>query len=203
VLGAIAVVPIPDAMDFVTAAAFPVAYGTSHLALTHRGDLQSGETLLVLGAAGGVGLTAVEIGKSIGARVITAAGGAENLAVARSRESCRRGGRLAGLSRRRFWGSGAFAFEVERGERGVLVDFAINRHRRHPFIDLVAEAGKRLSSSRTSGREVFAFASPGWGSKWRFSAVSRPFASDKPLKITVIEVDALGRPGEPAPFSDP
>src|SRR5437764_7018191 len=73
VLGAAAVVPIPDAMDFVTAAAFPVAYGTSHLALTHRVRLQPGETLLVLGAAGGVGLTAVEIGKVMGARVIAAA----------------------------------------------------------------------------------------------------------------------------------
>src|SRR4029078_3647192 len=53
------VVPIPDAMDFVPAAAFPVAYGTSHFALPHRGSLKPGETLLVLGAAGGVGLTAV------------------------------------------------------------------------------------------------------------------------------------------------
>src|SRR5246127_4105706 len=53
VLDAAAVVPIPDAMNFVTAAAFPIAYGTSHLALTHRGHLQPGETLLVLGAAGG------------------------------------------------------------------------------------------------------------------------------------------------------
>ena len=78
-----AVVPIPDAMDFVTAAAFPVAYGTSHFALTHRGHLKPGETLLVLGAAGGVGLTAVEIGKQLGARVIAAAGSPEKLAVAR------------------------------------------------------------------------------------------------------------------------
>jgi NADPH:quinone reductase len=77
------VVPIPDAMDYVTAAAFPVAYGTSHLALTHRGNLRAGETLLVLGAAGGVGLTAVEIGKRMGARVIAAAGGPDKLAVAR------------------------------------------------------------------------------------------------------------------------
>src|SRR5216683_1859164 len=76
-------VPIPDAMDFVTAAAFPVAYGTSHFALTHRGLLQPGETLLVLGAAGGVGLSAVEIGKELGARVIAAAGGPDKLAVAR------------------------------------------------------------------------------------------------------------------------
>ncbi len=78
-----AVVPIPHAMDFVTAAAFPVAYGTSHFALTHRGHLKPGETLLVLGAAGGVGLTAVEIGKQLGARVIAAAGSPEKLAVAR------------------------------------------------------------------------------------------------------------------------
>ena len=82
-LNAAAVVPIPDAMDFVTAAAFPVAYGTSHFALTHRGHLRAGETLLVLGAAGGVGLTAVEIGKVLGARVIAAAGGTEKLAIAR------------------------------------------------------------------------------------------------------------------------
>ena len=79
-----AVVPIPDAMDFVTAAAFPVAYGTAHFALTHRGHLQPGEILLVLGAAGGVGLSAVEIGKELGARVIAAAGGPEKLAVARA-----------------------------------------------------------------------------------------------------------------------
>src|SRR5437868_1866786 len=65
-LDADAVVPIPDEMDFVTAAAFPVAYGTAHFALTHRGQLRPGETLLVLGAAGGVGLSAVEIGKALG-----------------------------------------------------------------------------------------------------------------------------------------
>jgi NADPH:quinone reductase len=85
VIDAAAVVPIPAAMDFVTAAAFPVAYGTAHFALTRRGRLQAGETLLVLGAAGGVGLTAVEIGKAIGARVIAAAGGAAKLEVVRSR----------------------------------------------------------------------------------------------------------------------
>jgi len=70
-------------MDYVTAAAFPVAYGTSYLALTHRGNLKPGETLLVLGAAGGVGLTAVELGKQMGARVIAAAGGPDKLAIAK------------------------------------------------------------------------------------------------------------------------
>ncbi len=82
VVPARSVVPIPDAMDFVTAAGFPMVYGTAHLALIHRGQLKQGETLLVTGAAGGVGLAAVEIGKRIGARVIAAAGSTEKLAVA-------------------------------------------------------------------------------------------------------------------------
>ena len=76
------VFPIPDKMDFVAAAGFPITYGTSHVALTYRAHLKSGEWLLVLGAAGGVGLTAIEIGKALGAKVIAAAGGAEKLAVA-------------------------------------------------------------------------------------------------------------------------
>lgn len=76
-------VPIPDAMTFAQAAAFPVAYGTSHLALAHKARLQKGETLLVLGAAGGVGLTAVEIGKLMGARVIACARGPAKLQIAR------------------------------------------------------------------------------------------------------------------------
>ncbi|HEV2546482.1 MAG TPA: NADPH:quinone oxidoreductase family protein [Stellaceae bacterium] len=75
--------PIPAAMDFVTAAAFPVAYSTSHGAFAWRGRLRAGESVLVLGASGGVGLTAVEIAKSMGATVIAAAGGAEKLAVAK------------------------------------------------------------------------------------------------------------------------
>lgn len=79
---AIACRPIPDSMSAAQAAAFQVAYGTSHLGLTRRGRLQPGETLLVLGAAGGVGLTAVEIGKQLGARVIAVARGADKLAVA-------------------------------------------------------------------------------------------------------------------------
>jgi NADPH:quinone reductase len=74
-------VPVPDAMDDVTAAGFPTVYGTSNFALKHRGRLKAGETLVVLGAAGGVGLTAVEIGKQMGARVIAAAGGPEKCQV--------------------------------------------------------------------------------------------------------------------------
>ncbi|MBT5919256.1 MAG: NADPH:quinone oxidoreductase family protein [Alphaproteobacteria bacterium] len=74
-------IPIPDSMPFVDAAAFPVAYGTSHVGLDYRAGLKAGETLLVLGAAGGVGLTAVEIGKAMGATVIAAASSAEKLEV--------------------------------------------------------------------------------------------------------------------------
>lgn len=72
---------IPDAMDFVTAAAFPVAYGTSHLGLL-KAALRPGEVLVVHGAAGGVGLTAVEIGAAMGATVIATAGGAEKVQIA-------------------------------------------------------------------------------------------------------------------------
>ncbi|MBC7165276.1 MAG: NADPH:quinone oxidoreductase family protein [Roseovarius sp.] len=77
-------VVLPEAMGFTDAAAFQVAYGTSHVALDHKARLAPGETLLVLGAAGGVGLTAVEIGKLMGARVIACARGADKLAVARA-----------------------------------------------------------------------------------------------------------------------
>ncbi|WP_368187013.1 NADPH:quinone oxidoreductase family protein [Aestuariibius sp. HNIBRBA575] len=75
-------VPVPDSMSSTVAAGFMVAYGTSHLALSRRARLQPGETLLVTGAAGGVGLTAVEIGKRMGARVIGLARGAEKCAIA-------------------------------------------------------------------------------------------------------------------------
>ncbi|MFJ3148084.1 zinc-binding dehydrogenase [Pseudomonas putida] len=78
------VLPIPASMDFTTAAAFGMTYGTSMHALRQRGQLQAGETLLVMGASGGVGLAAVEIGKAMGARVIAAASSAEKLAVAKA-----------------------------------------------------------------------------------------------------------------------
>ncbi|MCE5975768.1 NADPH:quinone oxidoreductase family protein [Pseudomonas sp. JR33AA] len=78
------VLPIPASMDFTTAAVFGMTYGTSMHALRQRGQLQAGETLLVLGASGGVGLAAVEIGKAMGARVIAAASSADKLAVAKA-----------------------------------------------------------------------------------------------------------------------
>jgi len=76
------VFPIPDSMDFATAAGFPITYGTAHAALCWHARLQPGETLLITGAAGGVGLAAVEVGKALGARVIAAANGRDRLAIA-------------------------------------------------------------------------------------------------------------------------
>lgn len=75
---------VPDEMPAPVAAGFQVAYGTSHLALTRRARLAEGETLLVLGAAGGVGLTAVEIGTAMGAKVIAVARGDDKLAIAKA-----------------------------------------------------------------------------------------------------------------------
>ncbi|WP_136636563.1 NADPH:quinone oxidoreductase family protein [Pseudooceanicola onchidii] len=77
-------VVLPDAVSFETAAALQIAYGTSHVALEHKARMQPGETLVVLGAAGGVGLTAVELGHLMGATVIAVARGAEKLEVART-----------------------------------------------------------------------------------------------------------------------
>jgi NADPH2:quinone reductase len=79
------VVPLPDSVDFATAASFMFTYGTSYHALKDRAALLAGETLLVLGAAGGVGLAAVELGKLMGARVIAAASTDDKLEVCRSR----------------------------------------------------------------------------------------------------------------------
>ncbi|HOW74449.1 MAG TPA: NADPH:quinone oxidoreductase family protein [Candidatus Competibacteraceae bacterium] len=76
-------VPLPAAMSWEHGAAFPVVFGTSHIALWHRARLRAGETLVVHGASGGVGLTAVAIGKQLGATVIATASGPKKLEVAR------------------------------------------------------------------------------------------------------------------------
>lgn len=77
--------PIPEGMDFVTASAYVLAYGTSLHALKDRAKLAAGETLLVLGAAGGVGISAIEIAKAMGARVIACASSEDKLALCRER----------------------------------------------------------------------------------------------------------------------
>jgi NADPH:quinone reductase len=85
-IGAGSLIPIPDGIDFGPASSFLYAYGTAHYALKDRGRLQPGETLVVLGAAGGVGLAAVELGALMGATVIAAASSDDKL------ELCRRYG---------------------------------------------------------------------------------------------------------------
>ena len=75
--------PLPEKMDFSSGAAFILTYGTSDHALRDRAALRAGETLLVLGAAGGVGIAAIEIGKALGARVIACASSADKLEVCR------------------------------------------------------------------------------------------------------------------------
>lgn len=78
------VMPLPDDADLAIQAAVPIAHGTAHLALDHRAKLKAGETLLVLGASGGVGLTAIEIGKLLGAKIIACARGKKKLEVAKA-----------------------------------------------------------------------------------------------------------------------
>ena len=78
------VLPMPPGVADEVAASFTLVYGTSHHAVVDRAQLKAGETMLVLGAAGGVGLSAVEIGKAVGAKVIAAASSAEKLEVCRA-----------------------------------------------------------------------------------------------------------------------
>ncbi len=80
-----AVIAIPDQMDFPSAAAFSLTYGTAHIALDYRAKLAPGETLVVHGAGGGVGMAATEIGKAMGARVLAIAGTDEKLEILRDR----------------------------------------------------------------------------------------------------------------------
>ena len=76
-------IPLPNGVDFETGAAFTLTYGTSYHAIKDRAALKPGETMLVLGAAGGVGIAAIQIGKALGARVIAAASTPEKLAICR------------------------------------------------------------------------------------------------------------------------
>jgi NADPH2:quinone reductase len=85
IVAADALVPLPDSMSMSVAAAFLINYGTTYHALVQRANLRPSETLLVLGAAGGAGLTAIEIGKALGARVLAAASTDEKVARAKSR----------------------------------------------------------------------------------------------------------------------
>ncbi len=83
IVNAATLIPLPESMSMTAAAGFLVNYGTTYHALVQRANLRAGETLLVLGAAGGVGLTAIEIGKALGAKVLAAASSDEKLALAK------------------------------------------------------------------------------------------------------------------------
>jgi hypothetical protein len=123
--------PCPPDMPFDEAAAFLMTYGTSYHALKHRARLAAGETLLVLGAAGGVGLAAVELGRALGARVVAAASSEAKLEVARRR----RRGRLR-PGRRHLCRAGAARDRVGGSlSRGRLP----RRHPRHPAQPAAAE----------------------------------------------------------------
>src|SRR5690606_10711039 len=130
--------------DFVTAAAFPLAYGTSYHALKDRGRLQPGETLLVLGAAGGVGLAAVQLGKLMGATVIACASSAEKL------ELCRAHGadHLVDYRRENF----RDAVKTLTGDRGVdvLLD-PVGGAYAEPAVRSMAWLGRYLIVGFTSG----------------------------------------------------
>lgn len=71
---------MPEKLDFAAAAAFPIAYGTGHMGLVQKARLQKGESLIVHGASGGVGLAAIDIGKAVGARVIAVTSGDDKIA---------------------------------------------------------------------------------------------------------------------------
>ena len=89
------IMPLPESMDFETAAAFPLNYGTTYHALKQRGELKEGQTLLVLGAGGGLGITAIHVAKAMGAKVIAAASSKDKL------ELCKREGADIGIQYRR------------------------------------------------------------------------------------------------------
>jgi NADPH2:quinone reductase len=142
---AASVAQIPDSMPFDEAAALLMTYGTGHHALKDRAQLQAGQTLLVLGAAGGVGLAAVELGKAMGARVIAAASSQDKV------ELCKRRGADAGV----VYGRGpldrdgqralAEAFKAAAGPDGADVIFdAVGGDYAEPALRSIAWEGKYL-----------------------------------------------------------
>lgn len=136
--------PIPTRMDFNEAAAFPLAYSTSYHALKDRGELKAGETLLVTGAAGGVGIAAVQLGKLLGARVIACASSAEKLAV------CREHGADATIN----YTDGDFREAIRKATDGRGVDVAadiVGGPLAEPIVRSMAWGGRYCVMGFTSG----------------------------------------------------
>lgn len=144
--------PLPEGVDFDTAAALLLTYGTSLHALKDRGQLQPGETLLVLGAAGGAGLSAVELGKALGARVVAAVSSEEKAAVARE----------AGADETVLYGRPAFdkeqsralanAFKSTCGPQGAQVVYdAVGGDYAEPALRAIGWEGRYLVIGFTAG----------------------------------------------------
>ena len=135
---------IPSDIDFAAAAAFPLAYGTSYHALKDRGRLQPGETLMVLGAAGGVGLAGVQLGKLMGANVIACASSDDKLA------TCREHGADVLINYRKH--NLRDALKERTGERGVdVVLDPVGGEYAEPAVRSMAWLGRYLVVGFTSG----------------------------------------------------
>ena len=139
-------IALPDALDFRTAAAMPIAYGTAQRMLTTIGNVQSGELMLVLGASGGVGTACVQIGRHLGARVIAAAGSAEK---------CRQLSEL-GADFTINYGTDDFSREAWRisGKKGV--DVAVNFTGGDtwvPTLKALRPRGRLLTCGATAGHD--------------------------------------------------
>lgn len=135
---------IPSDIDFAAAAAFPLAYGTSYHALKDRGRLQPGETLMVLGAAGGVGLAGVQFGKLMGANVIACASSDDKLA------TCREHGADVLINYRKH--NLRDALKERTGERGVdVVLDPVGGEYAEPAVRSMAWFGRYLVVGFTSG----------------------------------------------------
>lgn len=144
VLPAGSAVPLPDDVDFVKAAAIQLTYGTAYHALVDRAHIQPGETLLVLGAAGGVGLATIDVGKALGARVIAAASTPEKLDV------CRRAGADEVIE----YTPGSLREQVKQVTGGAGVDVAmdpVGGEYAEPVIREMAWEGRYLVIGFTSG----------------------------------------------------
>ena len=134
----------PSEMDAATAAGFVIPYHTAYLGLRTRGRLKSGETLLVLGAAGGSGAAAIQFGKALGARVITVAGGAAKV------EACRNWGADLAIDHQ----SSSFAEVVKEETGGLGVDCIFDPVGGHIFaaaLECLASEGRLLSVGYASG----------------------------------------------------
>ncbi|MFL2697871.1 MAG: NADPH:quinone oxidoreductase family protein [Gammaproteobacteria bacterium] len=143
--------PLPESMDFETAAAFPLNYGTTYHALKQRGELQKGQSLLVLGAGGGLGITAIHVAKAMGAKVIAAASSEDKL------ELCKREGADVGILYQRDMDRDAqkkFSNEIKEATDGGGADMVydlVGGDYSEPALRAIKRHGKFLVIGFTAG----------------------------------------------------